>query len=71
MTGFLIIVGPLCWPTSDLKAIKHKTFCKTQMPYSAFPGNYDNNSGMVGVARSLWMWGRGARGDGSKFTEVL
>lgn len=56
---------------SDLKAIKHKTFCKTQMPYSAFPGNYDNNSGVVGVARSLWRWGRGARGDGSKFTKVL
>lgn len=32
MTGFLIIVSPLRWPMSDLKAIKHQTFCKTWMP---------------------------------------
>lgn len=60
MTGFLIIVGPLRWPMSDLKAIKHKTFCKTRMPLcswrpcNASRGNYDNNSVAVGVARSLW-----------------
>lgn len=65
MTGFLIIVGPLRWPMSDLKAIKHKTFCKTRMPLwswrpcNASLGNYDNNSVAVGVARSLvWGWGQ-------------
>lgn len=64
MTGFLIIVGPRRWPMSDLKAIKHKTFCKTRMPLwswrpcNASPGNYDNNSVAVGVARSL-VRGRG------------
>lgn len=58
-------VGPLSWPRSDLKAIKHKTFCKTRMllwlwrPCNASPGNYDNNSVAVGVARSLvWGWGQ-------------
>lgn len=70
MTGFLIIVGPLHWPMSDLKAIKHKTFCKTRMPLcarrpcNACRGNYDNNSVAVGVARSLWR-GWGAMGQGS------
>lgn len=65
MTGFLIIAGPLFWPMSDLKAIKHKTFCKTRMPpcsqrpCNASPGNYDNNSVAVGVARSLARgWGQ-------------
>lgn len=64
MTGFLIIVGPLRCPMSDLKAIKHKTFCKTRTPLwswrpcNASPGNYDNNSVVVGVARSL-VWGCG------------
>lgn len=58
-------VDPLHWPRSDLKAIKHKTFCKTRMPLwswrprNASPGNYDNNSVAVGVARSLvWGWGQ-------------
>lgn len=56
-------VGPLSWPRSDLKAIKHKTFCKTRMPPSspcaAFLRNYDNNSVAAGVAGSLmWGWGQ-------------
>ena len=72
MTGFLIIVGPLRWPMSDLKAIKHKTFCKTRKPLwsrrpcNASPGNYDNNSVAVGVSRSPW----GVGCDGKRFTKV-
>lgn len=59
MSGFLIFVGPLHWPTSDSKAIKHKTFCKTRAtlslwrPRNASLGNYDNNSAAVRVARAL------------------
>lgn len=34
MSGFLIFVGPLHWPTSDSKAIKHKTFCKTRATHA-------------------------------------
>lgn len=32
MAAFLITAAALRWPMSDLKAIKHKTFCKTPMP---------------------------------------
>lgn len=70
MSGFLIIVGPLYWPTSDLKAIKHKTFCKTRAtlslwrPRNASLGNYDNNSVAVREAG-------GPGGGGGAFTEAL
>lgn len=65
MTGFLIIVGALRRPMSDLKAIKHKTFCKTRTPpwwprpCNASLRNYDNNSVAAGLARSpVWGWGQ-------------
>ncbi|KAJ8341557.1 hypothetical protein SKAU_G00338480 [Synaphobranchus kaupii] len=54
MSGFLITAAPLHRPACDLKAIKHKTFCKTRpapsspRPCDASPGNYDNNSAVVG-----------------------
>lgn len=46
-------VGSLRWPRSDLKVIKHQTFCKTQRPpclwrsCNAVLGNYNNNSAVV------------------------
>lgn len=61
MTGFLIIAGPLRWPMSDLKAIKHKTFCKTRMPLctwrpcNASLANYDNNSEAGWSGWVAWM----------------
>lgn len=63
-------VGPLRWPRSDLKAIKHQTFCGTRRPAcswapcAAFLGKYDNNSMAVGVAESP-AWGRGCSWTGS------
>lgn len=73
MTGFLIIVGPLRWPMSDLKAIKHKTFCKTRMPlWSGGPAMPLWEIMIITQWRLEWP-GRseGAGVNGERFTGVL